>query len=376
MLVGVSLAQAESPGAAQYIVNEITEGLLPVLKQHPKATLLGIETGNEINLYKTNPAYRPSTYSLTNQISDLASYVTALKTNPATSSIPIALPAYYDPTVTQITQDVDVIVQNLTQCPKCSPKSVRLVTLHEYPLTLTGGRVPTIAQLLSNTIDQNTEAVFSQAVGDMQSQFGLSVQLGESGSVSVDPGQPGVSNVQAAVLWELDFALDMARLGVRRSNFHIHDGSYYIPIQVNSSGVGSYQVQVMPTYYSLYGFGAAKGQQFLPVTTTTSSNIRVYALSSCSTCATTVYVINKDMTASGAVQISLSTPAHAASYFEIAAPSLSSLVQDITYGGVQFSNSTGQLTGPVQSQSIQPDANGNYNITLDNAAAGILTIQP
>jgi len=82
------------------------------------------------------------------------------------------------------------------------------------------------------------------------------------------------------------------------------------------------------------------------------------------------------MTASGPVQISLSAPATSATYFEIFAPSLSSPVQDITYGGVQFSNTTGKLTGPVQTQSIQPDVNGNYTVTLDNAAAGILTIQP
>jgi hypothetical protein len=375
MLVGVSLAQAESPGAPQYILNEITKGLLPVLQNHPKATLLGIELGNEINLYYTNPAYRPSTYSVANQVTDLSSYVTVLKNNSTTKSLTLTVPAYYDPSVNSIEQGVDVIVADLTKCAKCSTSNVGLVTLHEYPLSLYKGQVPTIAQLLSNSIDVNTEQVFTQAVSDAQTKFGLSVQLDESGSVSVDPGQPGVSNVQAAVLWELDFALDMARLGVRRSNFHIHDGSYYIPIQVNSTGSG-YQVEVMPTYYSLYGFGAAKGQQFLPVTTTTSANIRAYALSTCATCATTVYLINKDLTASGTVQISLSTPATNATYFEIAAPSLSSFVQDITYGGVQFSNSTGTLTGPVQSQTIQPDSNGNYTVTLDNAAAGVLTIQP
>ena len=376
MLIGVSLAQNESPGAPQYTVNEITQGLLPVMQQHPKATLLGIETGNEINLYKTNPAYRPSTYSLSNQISDLFSYVSVLKSNASTKSIPIAVPAYYDPSVSAITQDVDVIVQNLTKCAKCSPTNVGLVTLHEYPLTLFGGQTPTIPQLLSNTIDVNTEQIYTKAVNDMQSKFGLPAEIGESGSVSVDPGTHGVSDVQAAVLWELDFALDMARIGIRRSNFHIHDGSYYIPIQVNSSGVGSYQVNVLPTYYSLYGFGAAKGQQFLPVTITTSANIRAYALSTCSTCATTVFLINKDLNASGSVQIGLSAAAHSATYFEIAAPSLSSPVQNITYGGVQFSNSTGKLTGPIQTQTIQPDGNGNYTVTLDNAAAGILTIQP
>jgi len=375
MLIGVSLAQAESPGATQYILDEITEGIMPVLAQHPKASLLGIELGNEINLYSRNPVYRPSTYSLTNQITDLSSYVTALKGNTMTHAIPLALPAYYDPTTTSITSQVDVIVKNLTKCLQCYPKGVGLVTLHEYPLTIYNGQMPTIAQLLSNSIDTNTEQVFGQAVTDMMADS-LKVQLDENGSVSVDPGQPGVSNVQASVLWELDFALDMAKLGVRRANFHIHDGSYYVPIQVNSSGPGIYQVQVMPTYYSLYGFGLAKGQQFLPVSINTTANIRAYGLSTCSTCAITVYLINKDLSAFGPVQISLSAPATSASYFEIAAPSLSSPVQNITYGGVQFSNATGKITGPVQTQTIQPDVNGNYTVTLDNAAAGILTIQP
>jgi hypothetical protein len=376
MLIGVSLAQAESPGAPQYIVNEITQGLLPVLQQHTKAKLLGIELGNEINLYYLNPAFRPSTYSVANQVSDLQSYVSALKSNSSTKGLTLTVPAYYDPSVNTIQQGVDVIVQDLTKCAKCVPSNVGLVTLHEYPLSLYKGEVPTIAQLLSNTIDTNTESIFSRAVSDATSKFGLSVQLDESGNVSVDPGQPGVSNVQAAVLWELDFGLDMARLGIRRANFHIHDGSYYIPIQVNSTGAGSYQVQVMPSYYSLYALSAAKGQEFLPVTTTTSANIRAYALSTCPTCPITVYLINKDLTESGSVQIGLSAPATNATYFEIAAPALSSMVQDITYGGVQFSNATGQLTGPVQTQTIQPDVNGNYTVTLDNAAAGILTIQP
>jgi hypothetical protein len=376
LLIGVSLAQAESPGAAQYIVNEVAKGILPVMQEHPKATLQGIELGNEINLYKYNPAYRPSTYSLTNQISDLSSYVTALKSNATTKSLALTVPAYYDPSTSGITSNVVPIVQSLTQCAKCFPTNVSIVTLHEYPLMLNDGPTPTIAELLSNTIDTNTEQVYSLAVNDMQTMFGLNVQLDESGSVSVDPGEPGVSNVQAAVLWELDFALDMARMGVRRENFHIHDQSYYIPIQVNSGGPGVYQVTVMPTYYALYAAGAAKGQQFLPVTLNTTANIRAYALSACSTCAMTVYLINKDLTASGSVQISLSSPATSATYFELAAPSLSSMVQNITYGGVQFSNSTGMLTGPVQSLAVQPDMSGNYTVNLDNAAAGILTIQP
>jgi hypothetical protein len=185
-----------------------------------------------------------------------------------------------------------------------------------------------------------------------------------------------VSDVQASALWALDYSLAMARFGVRRMNYNIHQPSYYDPVVITTSAPGVFSDQVQPEYYALYAFSAAKGQQFLPATIQSSANIRAYALSQCSTCAITVYLINKDLSASGSVQISLSAPAASATYFELSAPSLSSPAQDVLYGGVQFNNSTGALAGPVQTTPIQPGATGVYTVVLDNAAAGILTIQP
>jgi hypothetical protein len=209
----------------------------------------------------------------------------------------------------------------------------------------------------------------------MQSDFGLSVQIDETGSVSVDPGQPGVSNVQASALWALDYELAMAQLGVKAVNFHCHQGSYYPPINVTESRSGVFTNTVYPCYYSLFAFGSARGQQFLPVKVSSSANITAYALSKGATDAVTLYIVNKDMSASGQVQIELSSAAHAASYVELTAPSLTSYVQDVTLGGVQFSDTTGELTGSPQTTSVQP-SNGIYTVTLPNATAIIMTIQP
>jgi hypothetical protein len=220
------------------------------------------------------------------------------------------------------------------------------------------------------------EGIFHKAVVDMHNLYGLNVQLGEVNSTIPDPGQTGVSDVQASALWALDFSLDMARIGIRRINFHLHDGSVYNPLLISSPSPGVFVNQIQPEYYGLYAFKAAKAKQFLPVTLTTSANIRAYALSQCATCAITVYIINKDMSATGTVQISLSTPGTSATYIELAAPSLSAYAQDVRYGGVQFDNATGLLSGPFQALSVQADNTGVYSVTLSNAAAGILTIQP
>ncbi len=375
MIIGLSLAQNESPGAPQYVLNEVTTGILPITQAYPHASLLGLELGNELNLYYMNPAYRPATYSVNDQITDLLSYITAFKGNASTQTIPLLAPAYFNPSASTITSQLDPLLAGVVSCSTCSPTNIGLVTLHEYALNA-GKIAPTITALLSPTLIQNISQSFQKAVNDISSLYKLQVQIDETNSVIPDPGQPDVSNVQASALWALDYSLQMARLGVRRINFHIHDGSFYDPIQVTVPSPGVYQVQIQPEYYGMYAFSAAKGQQFLPLTISTTANVRAYALSSCATCAITIYLINKDLAASGPIQVSLSSPGTSATYLELSAPTLSSYGTAVTYGGVQFDPTTGMLTSPAQATAVQPDPSGNYTVTLDNAAAGILTIQP
>jgi len=375
MIIGVSLAQNKAAGAPQYILDEVTQGLLPSLAKRPRASLLALELGNELNLYYLNPAYRPPSYGVPQQTSDLLSYISAFNGNAATQNIPLVAPAYANPNLNSITTQLEPLVSNLLTCSTCSPQNLGLVTLHEYFLAYTS---PTgaLQQLLSPTLMQQVQANFLKAVTDLWNLYGMQVQIDETNSSAPDPGLQGVSDVQASALWTLDYALSMARIGVRRLNFHIHNGSYYDPLVITPGGNGIFSNQVQPQYYAMYAFNAAKSQQFLPLAVTSSANVRAYALSQCPTCAITIFLVNKDMSASGPVQISLSAPATTASYLELSAPSLTSQASSVLFGGVQFNNSTGSLTGPPQAVAIQPDSNGTYTVQLDNAAAGILTIQP
>lgn len=376
LILGVNLVQNAWPGAPQYIEDEITMGIQPALQNHHNAVLTAIEPGNELNLYKLNPSYRPPTYSVPDQANDLLSYINVFRANSATKTITVAAPAYFMTSPTTVTQSLDPLVADVNTCSTCSTTNLGLVTLHEYPLSIANGNTITIGQLLSPTLDSGTEQIFNKAVTDMRNLYGLRMQIDETNSAQPDPGQPGVCDVQASALWALDYMLDMARLGTLRINLHIHDGSYYVPIAVTASGNGVYSNEVRPEYYAMYAIGPSKGLNFLPTTITSTANIRAYALSSCSTCATTVYIINKDLSASGQVTIKLSTPAHSATYLELSAPSLSSYASDVTYGGVQFDNTTGLLTGTPRTTTVQPNADGSYTVILDFASAGILTIQP
>ncbi len=374
MILGVNLVQNAGVGAPQYTVDEVTQGILPQIALHPKSSLLALELGNEINLYYLNPAYRTPDYGVPGETNDLLNYIGALKANTTTQPIPLAAPAYYNPSQTTVTSQLDPLLANIVQCSTCSTSNLGLVTLHEYPLSTAQGP-PGIAQLLADSLIQKIEGRFHKAVSDMSRLFKMNVQIDETNSTIPDPGQTGVSDVQASALWALDYALDMARIGVRRVNFHIHQGSYYNPIMTSNMG-GSFANQVQPEYYGMYSFLPAKGKKFMPVTVTSSANIRAYALSTCSTCAITVFLINKDLSAFGSVQVTLSAPATSATYYELSAPSLSSPVANVAVGGVQFGGTTGVPSGPIQTIPIQPDNTGAYTVTLDNASAGVLTIQP
>ena len=94
-----------------------------------------------------------------------------------------------------------------------------------------------------------------------------------------------------------------------------------------------------------------------------------------STSPVVVFVINKDTSASGTVTVTPSVAMTSASLLMVQGTSLSATASGVTYGGVQFNNSTGLLNGTPTTTSISPAA-GSYSFTLPNAAYAILTINP
>lgn len=364
VLMALNLAQANAAGSGSWMLDEVTTGILPAM-QTEGGSLLGLELGNEIDLF-VQDGYR-TTYTPQNQATDVLTYVNALQGNGSTANINLVAPAYSNYTVSNLQ---NLLPQFLSDVLRTNSSALGLITDHAYPTNVcTAGTTVSAAQLLAPSSVTKVQDGYTYGLAQVQ-QYGLNLQMGETNSTACS-GQNGVSNAQASALWGLDHMLNTARMGVRRMNFHMGGTSYYNAVQTVSASGGN---TVQPLYYAMYMFQPAKGQSFLATTINTSSNITAYALSACASCPVYLYVINKDLTATGPVSITVPAPGGSATLLELSAPSVSSFVANLSYGGVQFNNSTGILTGTPQTSTVTPDSSGVYTFNLDNAAAVLLTI--
>ena len=365
VLMGLNLAQANTPGAGAWMLNEVTNGVIPAI-QAEGGSLFGLELGNEIDLF-VEDKYR-TTYTPQEQATDVLTFANTLEGNSGTAPFTRAAPAYSNYTVSKLQT---MLPQFLSGVLRPNASNLGLVTIHAYPTNVcSAGSTVTAAQLLTPANVTKIEDGFTYALSEVE-PYGLDLQIGETNSVACS-GQNGVSNAQASALWGLDHMLNTARLGIRRMNFHMGGTSYYNAVQTSTTGGFSNQVE--PLYYAMYLFQAAKGQSFLPVTIDTGANIRAYALTACAGCPVSLYVINKDLSAAGAVSVSVPAAGGDATLLALSAPSVDSLAAGVSYGGVQFNNATGALTGTPQTSVVAPDSNGVYTFDLPNATAVLLTI--
>jgi hypothetical protein len=165
-------------------------------------------------------------------------------------------------------------------------------------------------------------------------------------------------------------------------------GSSYNPIDTYGTEIAPgrwrYHNVAEPLYYGLYLFSQnASGAHLLPTSIESQAhcypckgpdaNVRSYAVTRCSSCAVKIFIINKDMKASGSVRIRLDRKMGTAALLLLDAPGVGSRAADVRYGGQQF-NSDGVIGAPMTT-TIVPDVQGNYDFTLPNAAAAVLTIE-
>jgi hypothetical protein len=125
----------------------------------------------------------------------------------------------------------------------------------------------------------------------------------------------------------------------------------------------------------MYTFSTlAQNQHILTTRITTSANSKAYSVRNTRAGRVTVFVINKDLKASGKVVITPSARMGEASLLTVQAPSLDSKL--VRFGGVSFDNSTGLLAGSPQSSLIAADTDGSYTVELSNSSIAVLTINP
>jgi hypothetical protein len=256
-------------------------------------------------------------------------------------------------------------------------RNLGFVTVHHYATTRCGGRVVSIGDLLSQKRIDTFESKAKEWVRTVNSR-GLDLVHGETNSVSCE-GQQGVSDTFASTAWGLDWLFTNFNVGMRRVNF-LSNNSYYSPVFVTTAANPDddhliYLTFVAPLYYAMYTFSTlAQNRHILTTIVKTDANIKAYAVRESDSSPVTVFVINKDLQASGKVVVTPSVRMGKGSLLTVQAPSLDS--RAVRFGGVSFDNNTGLLAGAPRTTPVQPDASGEYTVDLPNASIAVLTLKP
>jgi len=169
-------------------------------------------------------------------------------------------------------------------------------------------------------------------------------------------GVSGISNTFQSALWSIDLMFNYLTKGMDGVNWHSGQGTAYQLYLFHSEVVNNTNVfnitQVAPLYYGLLAFSqvAGNGAKLLPVTTTTSANLSIWAtVDGDST--THVAVINKDENAAGQVQITL--PGYTTGTLRYLAAAIYTATNGVTLGGQTFDGSPdGTIQGPLTTITI------------------------
>jgi hypothetical protein len=362
LIIGINLAQNDAAWALEY-----GRELIRVSRLFPGARLMAFEFGNEPDLFSTETRARPPGYSWRDLVKDWKGYIRAFKTDPLTSRVALAGPAFDDASSRWKDRDLAPFIDSAGR------SNLGLVTVHEYPTDTCNGDTVTIPELLAANL---VRAYRRRAAGWVSavSARRLSIELGETNSTAC-AGRRGVDDVFASSLWALDWLFTNAQLGFRRINFHM-DGAAYSAVWVKTnrrSSPTAYWNTINPLYYAMYAFTRAESRHLISTRVSSEANVTAFAASSCTGCAITLFIMNKDVTASGEINIRLSRRMGRASVVLLRAPSLRS--RSVTYGDQSFDPNSG-LIGRPKSQVIAPGRQGNYSVHLPTAAAAIVEIQP
>lgn len=360
LVLGLNLKQ-NSP---RWALSEVTDG---VDREIPADKVIGFQLGNgPANYAKT--VTRPKDYSPQDYVHDVLGYAHAFHANPVARKYKFVAPAtccgWNNP------HDLGIILKGIG-------RYLAVVTIQHYPDSVGGHRIVTVADLISAEKMKSFNE-FSRKMIAVAHKYHLPMGLLETNSVA-DGGMAGVSNAFASAVWGLDYMFNVKRDGYTHIDFHFsyrRGGSAYNPVRVFGWKVGHtehYRNVAEPLYYAMYMFAKnATGEHLLPASIQTNSHITSFATTACSRCAIHVFVINEDETASGPVDMRLSSKAGKASLLMLQAPRLNSLAADVRYGGRQF-NTDGDI-GTPQTTRVKPGSHGVYRFMLPNASIALLTI--
>jgi hypothetical protein len=366
-ILGVNLGHFEPARAASEA--QVAE---QILGSH----LLGFEIGNEPNDYATSQVgLRPGTYNAGNYLEELAAYSAAMQ-----AAVPRT--RLYGP-------DLGRLSLQTWLAPIASAKSAPFVSIdvHYYPThysipsaTCKGTPLPTAVELLSPGVREQENAVLQTlvAAGQLAHRETRLSETNDTSSCDL-PGGPATSPVFASALWSLDWALRAASAGVAGLNFHGDLGyckpEAFAPIcEPRSPQAAPGQVVAHPEYYGMLAARQLEGGRFVPTRLISSDPLPNLTTWATVGPAGTIRIAIDNLATEGlaqSVSIPLSGSGYAATYEELAGPSLEA-TSGVTLGGVGLT-----ATGQWRPRSTKLSRMGHsFRVRVHPASAVIVTLSP
>ena len=280
------------------------------------SNLLGIEIGNECDLYGDSGNYYAGNWSLAQFEALWSQYrTTILATTPSVA----------------ITGPADASNESSWTVPfgKYATKSeITLLTQHYYRAN--GALATSTVEYL---VTPDTTLVSNLATLQAGAQsIGIPYRMSECNSF-YNGGSPNVSDAYASALWVIDYLFNLAQGGATGANFHGGgDSTGYTPI-ADSSGVVQ---DARPEYYGMYFFTLA-GTGSLLTTQLTAGGLNATAYAVKTATGTSLMLVNKDSTQNLTVTAQLPSTINSASLLAMTqgpgTPSLSATTGVTIQGG-------------------------------------------
>jgi hypothetical protein len=235
---------------------------------------------------------------------------------------------------------------------------------------------PTVAAELSAASAKPTDTNYAAYVSNAHTA-GTTLRISEMNDIDCG-GTSGISNTFAAALWMSDAMFNLASVGTDGVNIFSDEGIYdlmdFPSLSACTINVTS-GCNVNPNYYGFQLFQEAtqNSAKFLPVSTTTSANVSVWATIDAAGIIR-IAVLNKDQTNSGTVAITLAGYGNA-SLKTLTAASVTATM-GVSYGGQTLDGSTdGTMQGTLSTTTVAPTS-GVYIFAVAPTSAALLTVAP
>jgi hypothetical protein len=306
------------------------------------ASLLGIEIGNECDLYGNSGNYFAGNWSLSQFETLWGQYRAAILAS--TPTVPITGPASAGSESTWTVPFGKTVTKS----------EITLLTQHYYRAN---GQLPTSTDAYLITPDPTLVANLATLEAGAQA-IGIPYRMSECNSF-YNGGAPGISDSYASSLWVIDYLFDCAQGGASGANFHGGGNSTgYTPIADSNGTV----VGARPEYYGMLFFTLA-GQGTLNQTQVSagSLNVTAYAVKT-SAGGLNLVVVNKDLTAN--LQLSVALPQTVTTATLVAMTQLTS--------GATAPDLAATTGVTIQSAAVNPDGTfapaAAYTLTPSGAA--------